>query len=136
MKKVEIVKNGYEIIVNNVACKVIKQESKGLNKEVVDIEKAVGPEYQRYVSLSKLVDGSQIVELKPRKIVESKQYSLTQDEQTQIDELQAQIDAIIEAAKARYVAPSKVNLNNINNLTNEQKLALIAQLEAQLKSNK
>ena len=136
MKKVEIVKNGYEIIVNNVACKVIKQESKGLNKEVVDIEKAVGPEYQRYVSLSKLVDGSQIVELKPRKIVESKQYSLTQEEQTQIDELQAQIDAIIEAAKARYVKVSFKSTIDTSKLSDAQKLEAIRQLEAQLEKLK
>lgn len=132
MKKVEIVKNGYEVMVDGIACKVIKQESKGTNKEVVDIEKAVGTDWQKYISLSKLVEGSQEVELKPRKVVDSKNYTLTEDEKTQVANLQAQIDAIIDAAKARYVAPSKVNLNNINSLTTEQKLALIAQLEAQL----
>ena len=136
MKKVEIVKNGYEITVNGIVCKVIKQESKGTNKEVVDIEKVVGTEYQRYVSLSKLVEGLQTVELKPRKIVESRQYTLTQDEQTKIKELQTQIDNIIEVAKARYVKISFKSTIDTSKLSDTQKLEAIRQLEIQLEKLK
>ena len=136
MKKVEIIKNGYEVMVDGVACKVIKQESKGANKEVVDIEKAVGTDWQKYISLSKLVEGPQEVELKPRKVVDSKNYTLTEEEKTQIEELQAQIDAIIDAAKARYVKFSFKSTIDTSKLNNAQKLEAIRQLEAQLEKLK
>ena len=136
MKKVEIVKNGYEVMVDGIKCKVIKQESKGANKEVVDIEKAVGTDWQKYISLSKLVEGSQDVQLKPRKVVDSKNYTLTEDEKTQIEELQAQIDAIIENAKARYVKFSFKSTIDASKLNNAQKLEAIRQLEAQLEKLK
>ena len=144
MEKVEIVKNGYvkiiknghEIIVNGIKCKVIRQESKGPNKEVVDIEKAVGTDWQKYISLSKLAEGSQDVQLKPRKVVDSKNYTLTEEEKTQVEELQAQIDAIIENAKARYVKFSFKSTIDTSKLNNAQKLEAIRQLEAQLEKLK
>ena len=100
---VKICKDGYEITVNGVKCPVIKQASKGEGKEVVKIEKVVGPSYQAYISLTKLVEGEQDFEVAPHKEVSSNRYTLTEEEQSKVDGLQAQIDAIIEVAKARFV---------------------------------
>lgn len=130
-KTIEIIKNGYEIMVENVRCKVITQASKGEHKEVVNIEPAVGDKWQKYISLSKLIDGTQTYEINERRETSTKLYKLTIDEQNEIDALQAKIDAIIENAKKRYVKPIDMNKVDITKLTKEQKAILIAQLEAQ-----
>lgn len=100
---VKIIKDGYEITVNGVKCPVIKQLSKGEGKEVVKIEKVVGPTYQAYISLTKLVEGEQDFEVAPHKEVSSNRYTLTEEEKAKIDDLQSQIDEIIKVAKERFV---------------------------------
>ena len=109
---VKIEKDGYTIKVNGVLCPVVKQETKGVGKEVVKITKAVGPEWQAYISLSRLVEGEQEFEVAPHKVVESTRYSLTDEEAAEVRELQARIDAIIENAKAR--TPKKKRLEDMS----------------------
>ena len=127
---VVIEKNGLTIKVNGVECPVNKQESKGPNKEVVNIKKVVGPQYQEWISLSRLKEGSQEIELKPRKeVVLGAKYTLTKAEQDEIDSLQARINEIIEGAKKRYV-PTSINLKcDPTKMTLEQRLAKIEELK-------
>jgi hypothetical protein len=107
--KIEVYRKDYEVMVNGIECKVNKQSSKGPNHEVVDISKVVGDNYQKWLSLSLIPNNTTTqIELKPRKIVDTQKYVLTEEEQAQIAEYQSKIDAIIESAKARYV-PSKKN---------------------------
>lgn len=119
---VSIERDGLTIKVNGVKCPVNKQESKGPNKEVVNIKKVVGPQYQEWISLSRLQEGVQEVELKPRKeVVLGAKYTLTKEEQEEVDSLKARIEEIIEGAKKRYV-PSKLNLNlDVSKLSEEQR---------------
>lgn len=126
---VKVERDGLTIKVNGVVCPVVKQESKGPNKEVANIERVVGPTYQKYLSLSTLKEGEQDVELKERRqVVLGQKYVLTQEEQSRIDKLQSEIDSIIEGAKKRYV-PSKINLNmDISKLSEEQRLEEIAKV--------
>jgi len=123
---VSIERDGLTIKVNGVECPVNKQESKGPNKEVVNIKKVVGPQYQEWISLSRLQEGVQEVELKPRKeVVLGAKYTLTKEEQEEVDSLKARIEEIIEGAKKRYV-PSKLNLNlDVSKLSEEQRQAEI-----------
>src|SRR5699024_11926378 len=65
---------------------------------------------QKWLALAKLKEGENSVECQGREgVVVTKSYSLTEDEAKKVKELQAQIDAIIEAAKARYVAKPKLD---------------------------
>ena len=123
---VSIERDGLTIKVNGVECPVNKQEAKGPNKEVVNIKKVVGPQYQEWISLSRLQEGVQEIELKPRKeVVLSAKYTLTKEEQEEVDSLKARIEEIIEGAKKRYV-PSKLNLNlDVSKLSEEQRQAEI-----------
>ena len=110
---IELERKGCEVFCNGAKVRIVPQASKGPNKEVVDIEKFAGPNYQKWISLSTLNEGMNEVELKPRKIVESsKKYVLTAEEQARVDELQSEIDAIIETAKSRYVPT--INLNKVD----------------------
>lgn len=130
--KVEIVKNGDEVIVNGVKCPVVNEKAK--NNKYVNIEKLGLDEWQKHIGLQFLVEGKQEVELDVRRHSGAQtKYTLTADEEQEIAELKARIDEIIEAAKARYVKPIKFNkIKNVNELTKEQKLAAIAEAEALL----
>ena len=130
--KVEIVKNGEEIIVNGVKCPVVNEKAK--NNKYVNIEKLGLDEWQKHIGLKFLVEGKQEVELEPRRQSGAQaKYTLTAEEEQEIAELKARINEIIEAAKARYVKPIKFNkIKNVNELTKEQKLAAIAEAEALL----
>ena len=130
--KVEIVKNGDEVIVNGVKCPVVNEKAK--NNKYVNIEKLGLDEWQKHIGLQFLVEGKQEFELDARRHSGAQtKYTLTADEEQEIAELKARIDEIIEAAKARYVKPIKFNkIKNVNELTKEQKLAAIAEAEALL----
>ena len=128
--KIEIVKNGEEIIVNGVKCPVKHERAK--NNTYLDIDKLGFEAWQKHIGLQFLVEGKQEFELKPRSNKGAKaKYTLTPEEEQEIAELNARIDEIIEAAKARYVKPIKFNkIKDVSKLTEEQKLSAIAQAEA------
>ena len=121
-----------EVFYNGVKLKINAQASKGPNNEVVYVADLPEANGQKWISLKKLHEGINELECQGREVTISKKYVLTPEEAQKVAELQAQIDAIINAAKSRYVP--KTNINDIDRLTTEQKLALIAQLEAQLKT--
>lgn len=121
-----------DVFYNGVKLKINAQASKGPNNEVVYVADLPEANGQKWISLKKLHEGINELECQGREVTISKKYVLTPEEAQKVAELQAQIDAIINAAKSRYVP--KTNINDINKLTTEQKLALIAQLEAQLKT--
>ena len=128
--KVEIIKNGEEIIVNGVKCPVVHERAK--NNTYLDINKLGFESWQKHIGLQFLVEGKQEFELKPRsnKGAHGK-YTLTPEEEQEIAKLNARIDEIIEAAKARYVKPIKFNkIKDVSKLTAEQKLSAIEQAEA------
>ena len=100
--------------------KINKQETKGPNKEVVSIDGLPGSNGQKWISLSKLKEGLNEVETKRHeRTTSNKKYELTDDEQRQIDEYQAKIDAIIEGARARYIEKPNLNIK-VENLSNDE----------------
>ena len=121
---------------NKIELKINKQASKGEGKEVVDIEKYVGNKYQKWVSLSRLVEGENIIELKPRKEVNIEKYELTKEEQEEVDALQSRINEIIENAKKRFVPKldfkKMSNQAYINSLSEQQRNELIELLSRKL----
>lgn len=127
---VKIERDGYNVRVNGVVCPVNKQASKGEGHEVVDISKVGGEACQKWLSLSMIPDGETCeIELKPRKVVEAQKFVLTDDEKAQVAELQAQIDAIISAAKQRYVP---THTKDIRKMSIEELEAYIAAKKASI----
>lgn len=99
-----------EVYGNGQRLKVNQQQSKndGCGDPVVDVSPIAGDEYQKWVSIKNLKHGVNMIDLKPRKHVElSTKLVLTDEEKAQIDELQAQIDAIKENARKRQPAKAK-----------------------------
>lgn len=99
----ELVKKGNEVFYGDKKLTIIAQATKGEGKEVVKVEGIKEANGQKFVSLSKLVEGINTLECKAREVVNSKKYVLTETEKLEVEELQSKIDAIIEVAKSRYV---------------------------------
>lgn len=116
-----LTRKGDDVFHNGVKLTVVKQKSKGPNKEVVKIEGLEGSNGQKWVSLSLLNEGeTELTHLKGREVTSSRKYQLTKDEQLEVDKLQARIDEILEVAKSRYVPRPNFNLN-ISELSKEER---------------
>ena len=111
-------RKGDEVFCNGCKLTINPQATKGPNKEVVKIDGLEGSNGQKWISLAKLKEGINEIECQAREITHSIKYQLTIEEQAKIDELQAQIDAIIEAAKAR----KELTLDEIKKLPVEQQI--------------
>lgn len=118
-----------EVFHNGRKLTIVAQATKGPGKEVVKVEGLEGSNGQKWISLSRLQPGINKIECQERNVTLRKKYELTKEEQEEVNKLQAQIDAIIEKAKARYVEP--INLNKIDptKLSEDEKQALIARLQ-------
>lgn len=127
-------RKGNEVFCNGQKLTIVAQATKGPNKEVVKIAGLEGANGQKWISLTRLVEGINEIECNGREVTTQK-YTLTQEEKEEIESLQARIDEIINHAKSRYVAKPNLNVDP-SKLTQEQKLALAAQLEAYLASLK
>lgn len=118
-----------KVYYNGVELKINKQASKGPGNEVVYIKNCPEANGQTWLSLSKLKDGVNEFECKAREITATNKYTLTAEETARIAELQSEIDAIKEAAKARYVAKPNLNIDP-RKMTLEERKAKIAELTA------
>lgn len=116
---------GSEVYCNGRKLTIITQASKGEGKEVVKIDGLEGSNGQQFVSLSRLVEGMNEIECKARTY--TSKYSLTDDEQKEVNELQARIDEIIAQAKARFVPSVK---KPITKMSIEELEAYIANLKS------
>lgn len=106
---------GDEVYCGEKKLTIVKQSSKGENKEVVKVDGLDGSNGVKYISLKKFVEGENIfndIDLVKREI--APKYELTPDEQKEVDEYthqieeyQSKIDSIIEIAKQRFVPPTK-----------------------------
>lgn len=131
----ELERKGNEVYCQGQKLTIVAQATKGPGKEVVKIKDLPGSNGQTWISLSRLSEGLNTIECKAREVASTSKYSLTSEEKARIDELQAEIDAIINAAKARYVAKPNMNRNPAN-MTEAERLELASQLEAYIASLK
>jgi len=110
---------------------IVKQASKGPGNEVVRIEGLPGSNGAKWISLSKLVEGTNVVEVKGKEITSGSGYTLTKEEREQVEELEAQIKKIKDDARSRYV--QKPKFINPETATKEQKEQAIKEFEEYLK---
>lgn len=111
----ELIREGRDVYYQGQKLRRVDQASKGEGKEVIDISK-INPLGKKWISLGKLVEGTNLIadeDLKGREVVSTKRYILTEEEQHEVDELQARIDEIIENAKKRYVPTTKKRLEDM-----------------------
>ena len=114
---------------------IVAQATKGPGKEVVKIEGLPGSCGQKWISLKKLVQGNNEIHCEAREVTVGQKYKLTAEEQTKVNKLQAEIDKIIDGAKARYIPNlDKIEKMDFSTLTAEERARLIAHLQAMLES--
>lgn len=107
-----LVRQGKEVTCNGVKLTMVEQKTKGAGNEVIKIEGLAGSNGAKWISLSKLQEGENVIHPVAKQVVSTGSYTLTPEEKKQVDALQAQIDAIKAKAKARYVAKPKF-LSNV-----------------------
>lgn len=122
-------RKGNEVFCQGSKLRINAQASKGPNNEVVDVEGLEGSNGQKWVSLSRLQEGTNNIETKA-KVVTTRQYSLTTEESAKIAKLQAQIDAIVDQAKSRYIPKAKLTHLDPTTMSKDEKANAIAQLKA------
>lgn len=130
MLKLEKIEN--EVYYNGIKLRINKQASKGPGNEVVYIKDCPEANGQTWISLSRLKDGINEIECKARELTTHNKYELTKDELSRIAELQAEIDAIKAAAKARYVEKPNFKVD-ISKLSDAEKQAHIEKVQNYVK---
>lgn len=123
-----LTRRGNEVFFGNQKLTINPQQTKGPNKEVVKIEGLPGTNGQKWVSLTRLVEGDNELECQGREVTITKKYVLTKEEQEEVNRLQARIDEIVEGAKKRYIPKPNLNVDPAK-LTKEQKASLIEQIK-------
>lgn len=124
----KLVRTGDEVYFEGRKLVINAQASKGPNNEVVKIEGLPGSNGQKWISLSRLKEGENEFECEARKFSKAQKYTLTAEEQEEVDRLQARIDEIIENAKSRYVPMPNLSVDP-SKLSEEERLELIEQIK-------
>lgn len=124
-----LTRKGNDVYHNDVKLTIVAQATKGEGKEVVKIDGLEGSNGQKWISLSRLVEGENEIECKAREVSTSQRYTLTDDEKAEVEELQGRIDEIIANAKARYVAPIDLRKIDTAKMSEEQREATIKELQ-------
>lgn len=122
-------RKGNEVYCDGRKLTVVAQASKGPGKECVSIKGLEGSNGQKWVSLSRLAEGLNEIECTAREVKSSQKYTLTAEEAQEVKELQARIDEIVAAAKARYVKKPSLDVDP-SKMTEEERQAKIAELVA------
>lgn len=123
-----LVRNGNDVFCDGKKLTINAQASKGPNKEVVKIDGLEGSNGQKWVSLSLLEEGENQIATKGREVTSTQSYTLTPEETAKVNDLKAQIAEIVDAAKARYVAKPKLDVDPTK-MTEAQRLAKIEELK-------
>lgn len=132
-----LTRKGSEVFFGDKKLVINAQASKGPGNEVVKVEGLPGSNGQKWISLSKLVEGDNTFETKKREVTfsSSKTYELTDAEAQEVKLHQDAIDTIIARAKERYIP--KVNLKlDPAKMTQDEVEKAIAQLSKYLEAAK
>ena len=80
----------------------VDQATKGPGNEVIKIDGLEGSNGAKWISLSKLQEGENEIEVKGKVVTNSGSYTLTQSEKDEMAKLQKRIDEIKEIGRKRY----------------------------------
>jgi hypothetical protein len=100
----ELTRKGRDVYHGTKKLTMVEQASKGPNNEVIKIEGLEGANGAKWISLSKLQEGLNQLNTKGRDVVATQTYTLNMVEKAEVDRLQAEINKIKDAARARYAA--------------------------------
>ncbi len=132
-----LTRQGNDIFYNDTKLTINKQASKGKGNEVVKIEGLPEANGAKWISLSRVKEGTHDYEVQGRIVTSTGSYTLTPEEKAEVDKLQARIDEIKSAAKARHTPKFKFLSNfEFNALTKEQQDDYADRLESYIEALK
>lgn len=102
----ELTRKGNDVWNGTTKLTRVDQATKGPGNEVIKIEGLSGANGAKWISLSKLKQGLNEVEVSGKKAsstTNTQSYTLTKDEKFLIDGWKEQIEKVINVAKSRYV---------------------------------
>jgi hypothetical protein len=108
-----LVRNGKDVFHNGIKLTRVDQATKGPGNEVIKIEGLEGSNGAKWISLSKLQEGTNEVNVQGKVITNTGSYTLTPQEKAEVDKLQARIDEIKSIARSRF-QPKKVDLTKLS----------------------
>jgi hypothetical protein len=123
----KLTRKGRDVFYEGTKLTRVDQATKGPGNEVIKIEGLPGSNGAKWISLSKLKQGDNTVEVQGRQVTNSGSYSYTTEEKAELEKLQARINQIKTQAKLRYESqhPQKVDTTK---MTPEQLEEYIIQL--------
>lgn len=132
-------RKGNEVYFGEKKLTIVAQATKGPGKEVVRIDGLEGSNGQKFISLSRLKEGLNTIECTAREVTTTttQSYQLTPEEAAEVKKHKEAIEAIISAAKARYVArPKLLTADQVKAMPEAERNAYLDKLEAYVKSVK
>lgn len=99
---IKLTRKGRDVFYEGTKLTRVDQATKGPGNEVIKIEGLEGSNGAKWISLSKLQEGLNEIEVKGKTVTNSGSYTLTQSEKDEIAKLQKRIDEIKAIGRKRY----------------------------------
>lgn len=93
---------GRDVFCEGTKLTMVEQATKGPGNEVIKIDGLEGSNGAKWISLSKLKEGLNEIEVKGKIVTNSGSYTLTQSEKDEMAKLQKRIDEIKAIGRKRY----------------------------------
>ena len=99
---IKLTREGRDVFYEGTKLTRVDQATKGPGNEVIKIDGLEGSNGAKWISLSKLQEGLNEIEVKGKTVTNSGSYTLTQSEKDEMNKLQKRIDEIKEIGRKRY----------------------------------
>ena len=99
---IKLTRVGRDVFYEGTKLTRVDQSTKGPGNEVIKIDGLEGSNGAKWISLSKLQEGLNEIEVKGKTVTNSGSYTLTQTEKDELNKLQKRIDEIKEIGRKRY----------------------------------
>ena len=99
---IKLTRVGRDVFYEGTKLARVDQATKGPGNEVIKIDGLEGSNGAKWISLSKLQEGENEIEVKGKVVTNSGSYTLTQSEKDEMAKLQKRIDEIKAIGRKRY----------------------------------
>jgi len=99
---IKLTRVGRDVFYEGTKLTRVDQATKGPGNEVIKIDGLEGSNGAKWISLSKLQEGENEIEVKGKVVTNSGSYTLTQSEKDEMAKLQKRIDEIKAIGRKRY----------------------------------
>ncbi len=111
---IKLTRVGRDVFYEGTKLTRVDQATKGPGNEVIKIDGLEGSNGAKWISLSKLQEGLNEIEVKGKTVTNSGSYTLTQSEKDEMAKLQKRIDEIKEIGRKRYQLTKPIDLTKMS----------------------